>query len=81
MFRHDTAEFHLQMFGIALSALCADVVSPMGKQRRRFAPTMQYEHFSIKILGYKVETWYICNIVTFPGQYGSALKFATLAGG
>jgi len=32
MFQHDTAELHLQMFGIALSALCADVVSPWGKQ-------------------------------------------------
>ena len=35
------------------------VVSPPGKQRRRNAPTMQYEHFSIKILVYNVETWYI----------------------
>ena len=42
---------------------------------------MQYEHFSVKIPGYNVETWYICNIVTLPGQYGSAQKFATLAGG
>ena len=42
---------------------------------------MQYEHFSIKIPGYNVETWYIGNIVTSPGQYGSAQKFATLAGG
>ena len=25
--------------------------------------------------------WYICNIVTLPGQCGSAQKFATLAGG
>ena len=31
MFRHDTAEFHLQIFNIALSALCADVISPWGK--------------------------------------------------
>ena len=42
---------------------------------------MQYEHFSIKIPGYNVETWYIGNIVTLPGQCGSAQKFATLAGG
>ena len=27
--------------------------------RRRKAPTMQYEHFSIKIPGYNVETWCI----------------------
>ena len=33
MFRHDTAEFHLQMFDGALSALCADVVSPRGNNR------------------------------------------------
>ena len=31
MFRHDTAEFHLQIFNIALSAFCADVISPWGK--------------------------------------------------
>ena len=31
MFRHDTAEFHLQIFNIALSALCADVISLWGK--------------------------------------------------
>ena len=42
---------------------------------------MQYEYSSIKIPGYNVETWYIGNIVTLPGQYGSAQKFATLAGG
>ena len=42
---------------------------------------MQYEHFSIKILVYNVETWYICNIGTLPGQFGSAQKLATLAGG
>ena len=32
LFRRCITEFHLQMFGIALSALCADVVSPLGKQ-------------------------------------------------
>ena len=33
MFRQYTAELHLQMFGIALSAHCADVVSPWGNNR------------------------------------------------
>ncbi len=32
MFRHNTSDFHLQMFEPALSALCADVVFPLGKQ-------------------------------------------------
>ena len=32
IFRHDTAELDCKMFDIALSALCADVVSPAGKQ-------------------------------------------------
>jgi len=32
MFRYNTAEFHLQMFDTALSALCADVVFPGEKQ-------------------------------------------------
>ena len=63
------------------TAISRPVVFPMGKQRRRIAPTMQYEHFSIEIPGYNVETWYIGKIFTLPGQYGSAQKFATLAGG
>ena len=42
---------------------------------------MQYEHFSVKFPGHNVETWCIYNIVTLPGQIGSAQKFATLAGG
>ena len=42
---------------------------------------MQYEHFAVKIPGHIVETWCIYNIVTLSGQYGSAQKFATLAGG
>jgi len=42
---------------------------------------MQYEYFSVKIPGHNVETWCIYNIVTLPGQIGSAQKFATLAGG
>ena len=33
MFRQNAAELHLQMFGIALSALCADVISPWGNNR------------------------------------------------
>ena len=33
MFRKHTAELHLQMFGIALSALCADVVFPWENNR------------------------------------------------
>ena len=32
MFRHDPTESHRKMFDTALSALCADVVFPMGKQ-------------------------------------------------
>ena len=38
------------------------VVFPMGKQRRRIAPTMQCQTFSNVIRQYIVETWYICNI-------------------
>ena len=38
------------------------VVSPKGKQRRRFAPTMQYRTFYDEIRWYRVETWYIGNI-------------------
>ena len=33
MFRHCTAEFHLQIFDIALSAHCADVVFPWENNR------------------------------------------------
>ena len=33
MFRHCTAEFHLQMFDDALSAQCADVVFPWENNR------------------------------------------------
>ena len=42
---------------------------------------MHYEHFTVEIPANNVETWYIRNIVTSPGQYVSAQKFATLAGG
>ena len=45
------------------------------------APTMQYQIFYGEIRRYYVGTWCICNIVTLPGQIGSAQKFATLAGG
>ena len=40
------------------------VVSPMGKQRRRNAPTMQCQTFANEIRWYNVETWHICNIGT-----------------
>ena len=40
MFRHCTAEFHLQIFDIALLALCADVVSPAGKQPGGYYPPL-----------------------------------------
>ena len=40
------------------------VVSPLGKQRRRCAPTMQYRIFYGVIRRYHVGTWYICNIGT-----------------
>ncbi len=53
----------------------------MGKQRRRFAPTMHHRTFCGQIRWYNVETWCIYNIVTLPGQIGSSQKFATLAGG
>ena len=44
------------------AAISRPVVSPMGKQRRRKAPTMQYQTFANAIRRYIVETWYICNI-------------------
>ena len=53
-------------FGETTSAQCADNVIRI---------------FFIKIPGHNDEMWYICNIVTLPGQCGSAQKFATLAGG
>ena len=50
------------------SAVGADtsrpVVSPWGKQRRRKAPTIQFQTFANEIRWYHVETWYICNIGT-----------------
>ena len=41
IFRHDTAEFHRKIFDIALSALCADVVSSEGNGRLIAAPTSE----------------------------------------
>ena len=41
------------------TAISRPVVSPMGKQRRRKAPTMQYQTFANAIRWYIVETWYI----------------------
>ena len=41
------------------AAISRPVVSPMGKQRRRKAPTIQCQIFSIEIRRYNVETWYI----------------------
>ena len=41
------------------TAISRPVVSPMGKQRRRKAPTMQYQTFANAIRRYIVETWYI----------------------
>ena len=35
------------------------VVSPVGKQRRRFAPTIHHRTFANEIWLYHVETWYI----------------------
>ena len=37
---------------------------PMGKQRRRNAPTMQFQTFANEIRRYNVKTWCICNIGT-----------------
>ena len=45
MFRHDTAEFYLHMFGIALSAHCADVVFPW--ENNRAANSRPYERYEI----------------------------------
>ena len=63
----------------------ADIIRPvvflLGKQRRRKAPTMQYEHFAMKFGGIISKHGAFGNIVTFPGQFSSAQKFATLAGG
>ena len=41
------------------AATSRPVVSPWGKQRRSFAPTMQYQTFANEIRRYNVETWYI----------------------
>ena len=41
------------------AAISRPVVSPVGKQRRRKAPTMQYRTFTNEIRRYYVETWYI----------------------
>ena len=57
------------------------VVSPLGKQRRRKAPTMHHQTFTNEIRWHNVGTWYVGNIATPPGQYGSAQKLVTLAGG
>ena len=54
---------------------------PKGKTTSAQAPTMQYQIFANEIRKYYVETWCICNIDTLPSQFGSAQKFATLAGG
>ena len=40
------------------------VVSPLGKQRRRNAPTMHHRTFVNENRRYHAETWYICNIGT-----------------
>ena len=45
--------------GVVGAAISRPVVSPMGKQRRRKAPTMQYQTFANAIRRYHVETWYI----------------------
>ena len=63
------------------AAISRPVVPPTGKQRRRNAPTMQYRTLYSEIRRYNVKTWNIRNIVTSPGQYDSAQKFVTLAGG
>ena len=63
------------------AAISRPVVFPMEKQRRRIAPTMQYQTFLSEIQLYNGETWNICNIGTRYGQIGSAQKLATLAGG
>ena len=41
MFRHNATEFHLQMFELAMSALCADVVFPL--ENNRAADSRPYE--------------------------------------
>ena len=44
------------------AAISRPVVSPMGKQRRRKAPTIQHRTLYGEIRRYNVETWYIGNI-------------------
>ena len=46
-----------------ITAISRPVVFPMGKQRRRKAPTMQCRTFANEIRWYFVETRYIGNIV------------------
>ena len=44
------------------AAISRPVVSPLGKQRRRKAPTIQYRTLYGKIGRYNVKTWYFGNI-------------------
>ena len=46
------------------AAISRPVVFPMGKQRRRIAPTMHHQTFANEIRRYNAETWCTCNIGT-----------------
>ena len=53
-----------QFFESVGADIIRPVVFPMGKQRRRKAPTMHHQTFANEIRRYNVETWHICNIRT-----------------
>ena len=55
-----------------VGAAIRPVVSPLGKQRRRNAPTMHHRTFANEIRRYNVETWYILQHRS-PGTINSVL--------
>ena len=57
------------------------VVSPWETTSAQCADNGSIEHFVIKFGGIMSKHGIFCNIATFPGQIGSAQKFATLVGG
>ena len=62
----------VNIFEFVGAAISRPVVFPMGKQRRRIAPTMQYRTFANEIRRYNVETWYILQHWN-PGSANSVL--------
>ena len=63
------------------TAISRPVISPWGNNVGAVRRQWQYQTFANDFRWYCVETWYICNIYKLLGQFGSAQKFATLAGG